>query len=156
MSDKLTPKQEKFCQEMSKLGNQYQAYCNSFNAKGMKRATIDRKANELMKNGKITARLKELAEETKSKNTAEAQEIQEYLTKVIRGQVKEECIIQGESIFKKVAPSLSIKACELLAKMRGYYDLKVNVEAPVIIDDIATINEAKIIEVMEKINSLQE
>ena len=84
VKDDLTPKQEKFCQEMAKLGNQYQAYCNSFNAKGMKRATIDRKANELMKNGKITARLKELAEETKSKNTAEAQDLQRKLGLITR------------------------------------------------------------------------
>lgn len=155
MSDKLTPKQEKFCLEMSRLGNQYQAYCNSFSTRNMSRGAIDVEASKLMNNPKITLRLRELAEEIKSEAIADAQEIQEYLTKVIRGQVKEECIIQGESIFKKVAPSLSIKACELLAKMRGYYDLKVNVEAPVIIDDIATINEAKIIEVMEKLNSLQ-
>ena len=146
VKEDLTPKQEKFCQEMSKLGNQYQAYCNSFNAKGMKRATIDRKANELMKNGKITARLKELAEETKSKNTAEAQEIQEYLTQVIRGQIDEDCIVvesigdyqsRARNVKKQVTPKDRIKACETLAKMRGYFDLTIKIDnAPTIIDDI--------------------
>ena len=84
--DDLTPKQEKFCQEMAKLGNQYQAYCNSFNTKGMKRETIDKRACELMKNGKITGRLKELAEERwqakKEKNFAKADEIRSKLTEL--------------------------------------------------------------------------
>jgi phage terminase small subunit len=142
----LTPKQEKFCQEMSKLGNQYQAYCNSFNTKGMKRETIDKRACELMKNGKITGRLKALAEETKSKNTAEAQEIQEYLTQVIRGQINEDCIVvesigdyqsRARNVKKQVTPKDRIKACETLAKMRGYFDLTIKIDnAPTIIDDI--------------------
>lgn len=144
--DDLTPKQEKFCQEMAKLGNQYQAYCNSFNTKGMKRETIDKRACELMKNGKITGRLKELAEETKSKNTAEAQEIQEYLTQVIRGQIDEDCIVvesigdyqsRARNVKKQVTPKDRIKACETLAKMRGYFDLTIKIDnAPTIIDDI--------------------
>ena len=40
--------------------------------------------------------------------------------------------------------------------MRGYYDLKVNVEAPVIIDDIAPPREETIREVIAKIKALQE
>lgn len=142
----LTPKQEKFCQEMAKLGNQRQAYKNAFNCKKMKDKTIDVKASELMKNGKVTVRLKELAEETKSKNTAEAQEIQEYLTQVIRGQIDEDCIVvesigdyqsRARNVKKQVTPKDRIKACETLAKMRGYFDLTIKIDnAPTIIDDI--------------------
>ena len=65
MSNKLTPKQEKFCQEMRKLGNQYQAYCNAFNTRKMSRNAIDVEASKLMNNPKITLRIKELAEELK-------------------------------------------------------------------------------------------
>lgn len=146
MKEDLTPKQEKFCQEMAKLGNQRQAYKNAFNCKKMKDKTIDVKASELMKNGKVTVRLKELAEETKSKNTAEAQEIQEYLTQVIRGQIDEDCIIvesigdyqsRARNVKKQVTPKDRIKACETLAKMRGYFDLTIKIDnAPTIIDDI--------------------
>lgn len=128
----LTPKREKFCQEMAKLGNQYQAYCNSFNAKNMKRETIDNRASELMKDGEIRARLQELAEEMKNKNIADAQEIQEALTRLIRGEVKEECVTvegvgdgcsEARIITKQVTPKDRIKAAETLAKMRGYFDM---------------------------------
>ena len=142
----LTPKQEKFCQEMAKLGNQYQAYCNAFSTEGMSRNSIDVEASKLMDNPKITLRLKELAEETKSENTAEAQEIQEYLTKVIRGEIDEDCIVvesigdyqsKARNVKKQVTPKDRIKACETLAKMRGYFDLTIKINnAPTIIDDI--------------------
>ena len=145
----LTPKREKFCQEMAKLGNQYQAYCNAYSTKGMSRKVIDNEASKLMKNHEITMRLRELAQEIKSKNTAEAQEIQEYLTKVIRGEIEEECIVvegvgdgcsEARTINKIVTPKDRIKACETLAKMRGYFDIKIKVEnAPQIINNVPRV-----------------
>ena len=82
---------------LDKDGNKkdtYNLFCALYGGTGVGKTFISSCiANELMKNGKITARLKELAEETKSKNTAEAQEIQEYLTQVIRGQINEDCIV---------------------------------------------------------------
>ena len=149
MKDGLTPKREKFCQEMSKLGNQRQAYKNAYNCKNMKDETIDHHASVLMRNDKVMTRLKELAEEIKSKNTAEAQEIQEYLTKVIRGEIEEECIVvegvgdgcsEARTINKIVTPKDRIKACETLAKMRGYFDIKIKVEnAPQIINNVPRV-----------------
>lgn len=142
----LTPKQEKFCQQMAKLGNQYKAYCKAYNTKNMKRETIDSRAYELMKNGEITARLKELGCETKNKNIADAQEIQEYLTRVMRGEEKEECVtVEGTGegyseariIKKQVTPKDRTKAAETLAKMTGCFDIKVKIEnTPIIQDDI--------------------
>lgn len=142
----LTPKQEKFCQQMAKLGNQYKAYFKAFNCKNMKRETIDRRACELMKNGKITARLKELSEETKNNNIADAQEIQEYLTRVMRGEEKEECVtVEGTGegcseariIKKQVTPKDRTKAAETLAKMTGCFEVKLKIEnTPIIQDDI--------------------
>ena len=142
----LTPKREKFCQEMAKLGNQYQAYCKAFNTKNMKRETIDNRAYELMQDGEIKARLKELSEETKTKNIASAQEIQEYLTRVMRGEEKEECVtVEGQGdgyseariIKKQVTPKDRTKAAETLAKMTGCFDIKVKIEnTPIIQDDI--------------------
>ena len=123
----LTPKREKFCQEMAKCGNQYQAFCKAFNASKMSRNAIDREASILMKNPKIAQRLKELAEEIKSINIAEAKEVQEILTKIIRGEMVEEVPMiidkEAEIIKKHVTPKDRIKASEILAKMRGYFEL---------------------------------
>lgn len=142
----LTPKREKFCQEMAKLGNQRQAYKKAFNCKNMKDEVIDVRASELMRDSKVKVRLSELAEETKNKNIADAKEIQEYLTRVMRGEEKEECVtVEGTGegcseariIKKQVTPKDRTKAAETLAKMTGCFDIKVKIEnAPIIQDDI--------------------
>lgn len=144
MKEDLTPKQEKFCQEMSKLGNQRQAYKNAYNCKNMKDETIDRRACELMKDGKIRARLQELAEEIKSEAIADAEEIQMLMTKLLRGEEVEEVPMSLEGEFfmakKKVTPKDRIKAGETLAKMRGYFDIKIKVEnAPQIINNVPRV-----------------
>ena len=54
---KLTAKQEKFCIEYVKTGNASEAYRLAYDAGGMKPASINRKAKELMDNGKIAAML---------------------------------------------------------------------------------------------------
>lgn len=64
---KLTAKQEKFIQNIVSGMSHREAYKNVYNATNMKDETIDRKANELMKNGKITARYQELIKEFKDK-----------------------------------------------------------------------------------------
>lgn len=58
----LTPKQEKFCQVYIETGNASEAYRRSYDAKNMKPESINRKAKELLDNGKISARIKELQE----------------------------------------------------------------------------------------------
>src|SRR5688500_11672184 len=56
----LSVKREAFLQAFIKCGNASEAYRTAFNAKNMKAETIHRKAAELMKDGKVTARLAEL------------------------------------------------------------------------------------------------
>lgn len=123
----LTPKREKFCQEMAKLGNQRQAYKKAYNCENMKDETIDNNAYKLMQDNEIITRLKELSDEIKNANIADAQEIQEALTRLIRGEVKEEVpmVIDNELEMarKQVTPKDRIKAAETLAKMRGYFDM---------------------------------
>ena len=59
---KLTHKQEMFCLAYIETNNASEAYRRSYNADKMKPETINRKAAELMNNGKITARLEQLRE----------------------------------------------------------------------------------------------
>lgn len=63
----LTPKQEKFIQELLKNGgNQRKAYKAAYNAENMKDSTIDKKACALMK-GKVGGRYRELSRASKEK-----------------------------------------------------------------------------------------
>lgn len=65
----LTPKQDDFCLKYVELGNASEAYRQVYNAENMKPETVNRKAKELMDNGKITARIKALqAEHSKRHN----------------------------------------------------------------------------------------
>jgi phage terminase small subunit len=54
-TDSLTPKQAKFVELYSKLGNATEAYRQSYNVANMNEQSIGRKAHELTQNGKITA-----------------------------------------------------------------------------------------------------
>lgn len=61
MSDlKLTQKQEKYCLNILQGLSQHDSYLGSYECGKMLPATIDRKACELMKNGKVRARIAEL------------------------------------------------------------------------------------------------
>ena len=57
---KLTPKQEKFCRLYIELGDASEAYRQSYHCSKMKPETINVKASELLKNGKIAVRVQEL------------------------------------------------------------------------------------------------
>lgn len=56
----LTPKQEAFCLAYIETGNASEAYRRSYDSAGMADSSVNRKAKELLDNGKITARLAEL------------------------------------------------------------------------------------------------
>lgn len=56
----LTPKREKFAQAVASGMNQSDAYRSAFDAGGMKPATINVKASELMADGKVRGRVDEL------------------------------------------------------------------------------------------------
>lgn len=71
----LTPKQEKFVRNLVNGMSQYDAYCNSYNAKKMKRSTIDTKASQLISRDKIRTRYDELIEKANKKVEIKAEDI---------------------------------------------------------------------------------
>ncbi|EIX9028618.1 terminase small subunit [Klebsiella aerogenes] len=64
----LTIKQEAFCQAYIETGNASQAYRTAYAADKMKTDSINRKAKELIDNGKIAARVAELQGEIKERH----------------------------------------------------------------------------------------
>lgn len=69
---RLTPKQETFVQIYLECGNASAAYRASYRTAAMKPATINRKAKELLDNGKITARIESIRAEKEAEYRAEA------------------------------------------------------------------------------------
>lgn len=60
MKQPLTPKQEKFAQKYIELGNASEAYRQAYDAENMKMEVIHVKACELLADGKVSVRVKEL------------------------------------------------------------------------------------------------
>ncbi|MEB5475970.1 terminase small subunit [Acinetobacter pollinis] len=65
---KLTPKQEQFCQLYIELGNASEAYRQAYDADSMSENTVNRKAKEVLDNGKITARLEKIRKRHQSRH----------------------------------------------------------------------------------------
>lgn len=62
---KLTQKQENFVQALVSGKSQREAYKEAYNAANMKDSTVDKRACELLKNGKVAARYNELMSKQK-------------------------------------------------------------------------------------------
>lgn len=135
----LNVRQEAFCLHYAKTGNATESYKQAgFEAKTAK--AIYANANRLLKNDKVQARLRELAEEMASNKIANIKEIQERLTRILRmEETEDQIVVEGNGdgcsdarIIKK-RPALKdvIKAGETLGKMQGAFDSKLQVEMTV-------------------------
>ena len=148
----LSVKQEAFCLHYAKTGNATEAYKAAGYAAKTEGA-VYACANRLLKNDKVQARLKELAEEIASDKIASIREIQEYLTSVMRREHKESVVVtvsekktfyapdeagtmRKQTIEKETPMVVEIparlsdanKAAETLAKMQGAFDSTAKLE----------------------------
>ncbi len=132
----LPVKQEKFCLEYAKSGNQRQAYFKAgYKCKSDEAA--DANASRLLRKDKVQARLAELAEEAKNASIADITEMQQTLTSIIRQQLEEEVIVvesvgdfmsEARKMEKKPAIKDIINAINTLGKMQGAFIDKVEAE----------------------------
>lgn len=134
----MTERQERFCQEYSKLGNATQSAINA----GYSERSAKQVGQRLLTNDDVKQRIRELQGEIKNQNIADAREMQSILTSIIRSESEEEVIVvegigdgcsEGVKHKKKPSQSDRIKAINLLAKMQGVLDnsMTLNVVVPV-------------------------
>lgn len=135
----LNVNQEAFCLHYAKTGNATESYKKAGYKAKTDRAVYSN-ANRLLKNDKVQARLKELADEIASDKIAGIKEIQEYLTSVMRGQTQAEIVVvegtgegcsEARTMRKAPDEKERLKAAETLAKMKGGFDTKMQVELTV-------------------------
>ena len=137
----LTPKQEKFIQNIVSGMSQRQAYKDAYNAENMTDESIDVEACKLFNDTKISLRYQELMEELKGKAIMSAKERMIWLTDVIREIQREDVYVRnskGEDILmgsKNADLNTKMKAMDILNKMSGEYvtnikgDLNLSYEA---------------------------
>lgn len=152
MSKKLTIKQQKFADEYIITGNASESYKRAY--KNVKKDTTARaNSSRLLTNANVSAYIEERLEEIKSEKVADQQEVMEYLTSVLRGEVQDEVVLVvgdgdfGSSIEKEEKRSDTndrTKAAELLGKRYTMWTDKqqIDVQSSVqFIDDISDSDE---------------
>lgn len=98
---KLSVKQENFCNYYIECGNASEAYRRAYSCSNMKDESINRKAIELLNNGKITARVKGLQEELKKKSDITKEEVLNMLKSFMYADIRNFLTIKnGNVIFK--------------------------------------------------------
>ena len=137
----LTPKQEKFVQNLIKGMSQREAYKNSYDASKMKDKTIDDKASLLFKKDEIRARYEELIKKADDEAIMSAIERKKWLTDVIKGKTTERIVVEiskdKKGKTKKVEEDVPSKlktrliALDLLNKMDGQYTENLNLSGNV-------------------------
>jgi len=133
----VTEKQKMFADEYLIDLNATRAYKVAYpNVKKDGAAAVN--GSKLLRNTKVRAYIDERLEEIHNRKTADAQEVIEYLTSVLRGESQaEEIVVEGigdgcsEARTMSKAPSEKdrLKAAELLGKRYGLYTEKVDVNA---------------------------
>lgn len=98
---KLSVKQENFCNYYIECGNASEAYRRAYSCSNMKDESINVKAVELLNNGKIKVRVKELQEELKKKSDITKEEVLNMLKSFMYADIRNFLTIKnGNVIFK--------------------------------------------------------
>ena len=123
----LNPNQQQFCCEYAKHGNASKAYKAAYPTVSENAARVN--ACKLLKNPEIRARVDELQAEIESQKICDAKEIQERLSAIARREVSEVVLLSnGEEVYKPTPIKDSLRALEVLAKIRGMYISKSELE----------------------------
>ena len=140
---KLTNKQRKFCDE-------YLIDCNGTQAAiraGYSPKTANEQAAKLMTDSRISTYISEKLDEISSERIADAQEVLEYLTSVMRGEHTEQILRldgNGVQVLDQIQVSAKerLKAAELIGKRFGMFKDSFQIEGtPVLILNELELND---------------
>lgn len=141
----LTEKQKRFCDYYIETGNATEAYKKAY--KNNNQRTSESNGSRLLSNDKVKNYIDERLKQIESKRIADAKEVMEYLTKILRNQEQEEVVIVSENGPEIIKKDVSIKdrnkAAELLGKRYALWTEKVDLDGNVgvtIIDDVGNLN----------------
>ncbi len=136
----MTAKQKCFCQEYLIDLNATQAAIRA----GYSEKTAYSVGQRILKNVEVKKYIAEQLEQIKNEKIADAQEVLEYLTSVMRGEQKEQVPLMmidgGQTLVEKgISAKDRLKAAELLGKRYALFTEKLEVEGTTaiqIVDDI--------------------
>ncbi|HBH2547053.1 terminase small subunit [Staphylococcus lugdunensis] len=136
---KLTVKQQRFADEYIRTGNAYQSAINA----GYSETYAKGNVVKLLENVSVKSYIDKRLEELKKESIAEQDEILQYLTSVMRGEMTEQTLVgQGEGYQEidniDVGAKDRIKAAELLGKRYRMWTEKIEAEVttPTFVNDV--------------------
>lgn len=147
MTGDLTDKQRKFCDEYLIDLNATRAYKAAYphvKSEGAARAC----ASKLLTKANIKTYIDEQLDKISSEKTADAKEVMEYLTSVMRGESQAEIVViegtgDGCSDARKMSKAPDekerLKAAELLGRRYGLFKENVNLE----VEPVVLVNDLK-------------
>ena len=138
----LTPRQERWALFFAETGNAAEAARRA----GYAEKYANRTGNSNMHNQQIMDKVQEYLKKVESKSIAKSDEVLQYLTSVMRGELEEEVIVvegcgegtsEARTMTKALQPKDRIKAAELLGKRYGIFKESLEItEVPKVVDDI--------------------
>lgn len=136
----MTAKQKRFCTEYLIDLNATQAAIRA----GYSEKTAYSMGQRMLKNVETKKYIDQQLKQLKNEKTADAQEVLEYLTAVMRGEQKEQVpLLVGEGVQKLVQKDVSVKdrlkAAELIGKRYALFTEKMELQSETtvqIVDDI--------------------
>lgn len=125
----LTIKQENFCHAYIESGNASEAYRRAYSCKKMKDSVVNIKACELLKNGKVAVRVRELQSELKKSSDIKKTAILEELACIAFSDIRDYVKFDGKKISFKDFDELTDKqarAIEGIKQGRNGIELKLH------------------------------
>lgn len=125
----LTIKQENFCQAYIETGNASEAYRKAYSYKKMKDSVINIKACELLKNGKVSVRVRELQSELKKSSDIKKTALLEELSCIAFSDIRDYVTFDGTTLKFKSFDDLTGKqarAIESIKKSKTGIELKLH------------------------------
>lgn len=124
---KLTVKQENFCNYYLESGNASEAYRRAYSCGNMAPDTINRKAVELLNNGKITARVGQLQAILQERSDISKDEAVRELSNIVRARVTDVLFAKGTTIKIKNLEDLPdhvVSCISVMKKVKGGIEIK--------------------------------
>lgn len=124
---KLTVKQENFCNYYIESGNASEAYRRAYSCDKMATDTINRKAVELLENGKITARVAQLQEVLQKRSDITKDEAIKELSAIVRSRVTDVLSAKGMTVRVKSIEELPdevVSCISSIKKIKGGIEVR--------------------------------
>lgn len=134
-------KHEAYVQNLIRGMTQRKAYLDAYPKCKSSVKAVDERACMLFKRKDVRERYDELMEATAKEAVASLQEIQEYFTKVIRGEIDDSAVTAQGVVFVPVRIGDRNRAAEQLGKMLGGYETNISIN---------TSDQSKLDELLEQ------